>query len=75
MENNNLENHRDILMKLGEIMFSLYEGKELTVEQINLIKNSTDKQKLLAMEMVAFSSLEGKKYTNYCHNVRRLGRR
>ena len=75
MENNNLENYRGTLMKLGEIMFSLYEGKELTIEQINQIKNSTDKQKLLAMEMVAFSSLEGKKYTNYCYNVRRLGRR
>ena len=37
-------------------------------------KEESDK-KLLAMEMVAFSSLEGKKYTNYCHNVRRLGRR
>ena len=75
MEKNNLDNHRDTLMKLGDIMFSFYEGKELTDEQIKLIKNATDKQKLLAMEMASFSSLEGKKYTNYCHNVRRLGRR
>ena len=72
MENNNLENYRDTLMKLGEMMFSLYEGEELTEEQINLIKNATDKQKLLAMEMVAFSSLEGKKYTNYCRNKRKI---
>ena len=47
----------------------------LTDEQINLIKNATDKQKLLAMEMVSFSSLEGKNYTNFCHNVRRLIRK
>ena len=72
MENNNLENHRDTLFKLGDIMFSFYEGKELTEDQRNLIKNATDKQKLLAMEMVVFSSLEGKKYTNFCHNVRKL---
>lgn len=72
MEINNVENYRDSLMKLGEIMFFLYEGKELTEEQINLIKNATDKQKLLAMEIVAFSSLEGKSYTNFCHNVRKL---
>ena len=62
-------------MKLGDIMFSFYEGKELTEEQINLIKNATDKQILLAMEMVTFSSLEGKKYTNFCHNVRVLRRK
>ena len=72
MEINNVENYRDSLMKLGEIMFFLYEGKELTEEQINLIKNATDKQKLLAMGMAAFSNLEGKNYTNFCHNARRL---
>lgn len=72
MENNNLENYRDTLMKLGEIMFSLYEGEELTEEQIMLIKNATDKQKLLAMEIVVLSNLQGKKYTNYCRNKRKI---
>lgn len=72
MENNNLENYRDTLMKLGEIMFSLYEGKELVEEQINLIKNATDKQKLLAMEIVVLSNLQGRKYTNYCRNKRKI---
>lgn len=72
MENKKEENYRDTLMKLGNIMFSFYEGKELTEEQINIIKNATEKQKLLAMEMFVFSSLEGKNYTNFCHNVRRL---
>ena len=72
MGNNNLVIYRDTLMKLGETMFSLYEGKELTVEQITLIKNSTDKQKLLAMEIVVLSNLQGKKYTNYCRNKRKI---
>jgi len=75
MEFKNVENHRDTLMKLGDAMFSLYDGKELNEEQINLIKNATDKQKLLAMGMSTFASLEGKNYTNYCNNVRRLKRK
>lgn len=75
MEINGLENHRDLLMKLGEVMFSLYEGKELNEEQINLITNTTDKQKLLAMKMFTYSRLEGKNYTNYCHNMIRIKRK
>ena len=72
MENNNLDNYRDVLMKLGAAMISLYEGKELIEEQINLIKSVSDKTKILAMEMYVSSSLKGKKYTNFCYNVRRL---
>ena len=47
MENKNFENYREKLMKLGETMYSFYDGNELTEEQLNLIKNAIDKQKLL----------------------------
>lgn len=75
MEKTNREMYKDKLIELGIAMFALLTGKVLHPEQIDMIKNATDKQKVLALELVASNSLKGQEYTNYCHNKRKIGRK
>ena len=63
------------LVDLGEAMYLLLNGNELSSEQLVLIKESTDKQKNLALMMRAASTLKGQKYTNYCYNARILAKK
>ena len=72
MEKNNTELYRDKLMELGIAMFSFLTGKELHPNQIMMIKEASDKQKILALELVSASYLKGKEYTNYCRNKRSI---
>ena len=60
---------------LGEAMTMLLNGQRLSSEQLTLIKESTEKQKNLALMMRTATTLKGQEYTNYCHNVRSLGRK
>lgn len=72
MEKSSTELYRDKLMELGIAMFSLLTGKELHSDQIMMIKEASDKQKLLALEIVAANYLKGKEYTNYCRNKMKI---
>lgn len=72
MEKSSTELYRDKLMELGIAMFSLLTGKELHSDQIMMIKEASDKQKLLALEIVALNNLKGQEYTNYCRNKRSI---
>lgn len=74
MEKTNIEICRDKLMELGTAMFAFLTGKELHPEQIKMINEATDKQILLALELVAVNNLKGQEYTNYCQNKRKLSR-
>ena len=72
MKKSSTELYRDKLMELGIAMFSFLTGTELHPDQIMMIKEASDKQKVLALEMVAASYLKGKEYTNYCRNKRSI---
>lgn len=72
MEKITTEICHDRLMELGTAMFALLTGNELYQGQIDIIKVATDKQKILAMEMVAAYNLKGKSYTNYCQNKKKI---
>ena len=63
------------LMDLGEAISLLLNGQKLSLEQLTLIKESTEKQKNLALMMRAATTLKGQQYTNYCHNVRMLSKK
>lgn len=63
------------LTNLGEAMSLLLSGKKLSSEQLLLIKESTEKQKNLALMMRAASTLKGQEYTNYCYNARILAKK
>lgn len=63
---------RNKLRDLGVAMRSLIDGKTITLDQILLISEATDKQKNLALLMHAASTLEGKEYTTYCRNIRKI---
>lgn len=75
MEMKMKEIYRNRLVDLGEAMTLLLGGKKLTIEQLMLIKESTDKQKNLALMIRAASTLKGQEYTNYCVNARILSRK
>lgn len=72
MEKNSTELYRNKLMELGTAMFSFLTGKQLHTDQIMMIKEASDKQKILALEMVVASNLKGQEYTNYCRNKRKI---
>jgi len=72
MERSSTELYRDKLMELGTAMFSFLTGRELHPQQIVMIKEASEKQKILALEMVAASNLKGQEYTNYCRNKRSI---
>ena len=72
MEKSNTEIYRENMMELGTAMFALFTGRILHDEQINMIKKSSDKEKILALEMVAAYNLKGQDYTNYCKNKRKI---
>lgn len=63
---------RDRFMELGTAMFALLTGRELHSDQIDMIKEASDKEKVLSMEMVAASNLKGQNYTNYCQNRKKI---
>lgn len=63
------------LVNLGEAMALLLNGKKLSLEHLALIKESTDKQKNLALMMRAATTLKGQEYTNYCYNARILAKK
>lgn len=62
------------LVDLGEAIILLLNGKKLSSEQLKLIKDSTEKQKNLALMIRAATTLKGQEYENYCHNVRNLAK-
>jgi len=72
MKKTSTDIYRDKLMEVGAAMFALYTGNILHDEQIDMIKNASDKEKLLALEMVAAHNLKGQSYTNYCRNKRKI---
>ena len=67
-----MEQYRDKMRELGTSMFACLTGVKLHDEQIILIKNASEKEKLLAMEIVAYEKLKGQAYTNYCQNMKRI---
>lgn len=67
-----MEQYKERMLELGSSMFALLTGVRLHDEQLNLIKNSTDKERNLAMQIVAYDKLEGQAYTNFCQNMRRI---
>ena len=75
MEKSSTELYRDKLIELGIAMFSFLTGKELHPDQIVMIKESSDRQKILALEMVAIDNLKGQQYTIYCRNKRNINSR
>lgn len=59
-------NESNKLHKLGMAMFKFYQGKELTLEQIDLISNSTPAQQVNGMNIVARELLfYGNKRSSY----------
>ena len=72
MEKSNIEIYRENMMGLGTSMFALLTGRILHDEQINMIRNASDREKILALEMVAANNLKGQGYTNYCQNKRKI---
>ena len=63
---NDSTNESNKLRKLGMAMFNFYQGKELTLEQIDLISNSTPAQQVNGMNIVARDLLfYGNKRSSY----------
>lgn len=74
MDKTKLDKRRDNLLELGTSLFAYYTGKELHIDQLNLVAESTDKEKILAMELLSSTMLKGREYTNYCQNSRSITR-
>lgn len=75
MEQINTEACYNKLLELGAAMFDLLNGKKLNDNQIEMIKRASDKQKVLGLQLLAAYNLSDQKYTNYCHNIREIGRK
>lgn len=75
MKQTQSEIYNEKILEIGAAMLALLGGKVLNDHQIEIIKGANDKQKLLGMQYMTAYNLSGQKYTNYCHNVKRIGRR
>lgn len=72
VRNISMELYKEKMKELGTSMFDLLTGVKLHDEQLQLIENASEREKLLAMEIVAYDSLKGQAYTNYCRNMKRI---
>ena len=72
MENNNIEEYRNKMIKLGTAMFKYYRGNILSEDELILIATSSSDTKILAMDLLTSEILNGKNYTNYCHNKKHI---
>lgn len=75
MEKVNKEIYNNELLELGAAMLALLNGRVLNDCQIEIIKGANDRQKVLGMQLMTANNLSGQKYTNYCHNMRKISRR
>lgn len=64
----------DKMVSLGEAIDLFRNGQKLSIEQLMLLNDATDKQIRIAFMMRSASTLKGQEYTNYCHNVRMLSK-
>lgn len=75
MEQINKEIYNEKLLEIGAAMIALVNGKVLNDHQIEIIKQANDRQKVLGMQLMSAYDLSGQKYTNYCHNIRKINKR
>ena len=75
MGQTNREIYNDKFLELGAAMLGLLNGKVLDEHQIEIIKEASDRQKVLGLQLITANNLSGQKYTNYCHNIRKLNRK